>query len=55
MHSPFAHADPHEKGATMHRAQRPRPKRCVQVTATQPYVVPGLAWWVDPYRGGPRR
>ena len=30
-------------------------KRCVQVTATQPLVVPGLIWWVDTYRGGPCR
>lgn len=36
-------------------AQKSSPKRCVQVTATQPYVVPGLVWWVDTYRGGPCR
>lgn len=36
-------------------AQNSSPKRCVQITATQPYVVPGLAWWVDTYRGGPCR
>lgn len=36
-------------------AEKSRPKKCVQVTATQPYVVPGLVWWVDTYRGGPCR
>lgn len=36
-------------------AQNSSPKRCVQVTATQPYVFPGLVWWVDTYRGGPCR
>ncbi len=36
-------------------AQNSKPKRCVQVTATQPLVVPGLVWWVDTYRGGPCR
>ncbi len=29
--------------------------QCVQVTATQPYVVPTLIWWVDQYSGGPCR
>lgn len=33
-------------------AQNSKPKRCVQVTATQPYVVLGLYWWVDTYSGG---
>lgn len=36
-------------------AEKSRPKKCVQVTATQPYVVPGLVWWVDTYSGGPCR
>lgn len=36
-------------------AEKSRPKKCVQVTATQPYVIPGLVWWVDTYRGGPCR
>lgn len=36
-------------------AEKSRPKRCVQVTATQPMIVPGLLWWVDTYRGGPCR
>ncbi|MCS3442826.1 hypothetical protein [Microbacterium phyllosphaerae] len=36
-------------------AQNSKPKRCVQVTATQPLVVLGLIWWVDTYRGGPCR
>ena len=36
-------------------AEKSRPKKCVQVTATQPYIVPGLVWWVDTYRGGPCR
>ncbi|MCK2035264.1 hypothetical protein KZC51_03865 [Microbacterium sp. SSW1-49] len=33
-------------------AQRSKPKRCVQVTATSPIVIPGLVWWVDTYSGG---
>lgn len=33
-------------------AKSPAPDT-VQVTATQPYVVPGLVWWVDTYRGVP--
>lgn len=36
-------------------AQNSKPKRCVQVTATSPIVIPGLYWWVDTYRGGPCR
>lgn len=36
-------------------AQNSSPKRCVQITATQPYVVPGMYWWVDQYTGGPCR
>jgi hypothetical protein len=36
-------------------AQNSSPKRCVQITATQPIVVPGLIWWVDTYTGGPCR
>lgn len=36
-------------------AQNSSPKRCVQITATQPYVWPGLVWWVDTYTGGPCR
>ncbi|MGN6219528.1 MAG: hypothetical protein ACTHNQ_08490 [Microbacterium sp.] len=36
-------------------AQNSSPKRCVQITATMPYVVPGLIWWVDTYSGGPCR
>lgn len=36
-------------------AQNSKPKRCVQITATQPYVFPGLVWWVDTYSGGPCR
>lgn len=36
-------------------AQNSRPKRCVQVTATSPMIVPGLFWWVDTYAGGPCR
>lgn len=55
MHSSFARTELHEKGTTMFEAQKSSPKRCVQVTATQPYVVPGLVWWVDTYRGGPCR
>ncbi|MFF7291057.1 hypothetical protein ACFY9N_00855 [Microbacterium sp. NPDC008134] len=34
-------------------AQNSSPKKCVQVTATQPMVVPGMVWWVDTYAGGP--
>lgn len=34
--------------------QSPAPDT-VQVTATQPYAVGGLVWWVDTYRGGPCR
>lgn len=33
-------------------AQKSKPKRCVQITATQPFVVPALVWWVDTYTGG---
>jgi hypothetical protein len=33
-------------------AQKSKPKRCVQITATQPFVVPSLVWWVDTYKGG---
>ncbi|WP_223623994.1 hypothetical protein [Microbacterium sp. EST19A] len=36
-------------------AENSSPKRCVQVTATSPIVIPGLFWWVDTYRGGPCR
>ena len=36
-------------------AQNSKPKKCVQVTATQPIVIPGLYWWVDTYSGGPCR
>lgn len=36
-------------------AQNSNPKRCVQVTATQPYIYPGVLWWVDTYSGGPCR
>ncbi|MCW3493606.1 hypothetical protein [Microbacterium sp. SSM24] len=36
-------------------AQNSSPKRCVQITATYPYLTPGLIWWVDTYRGGPCR
>lgn len=36
-------------------AQNSSPKRCVQVTATSPVIIPGLYWWVDTYRGGPCR
>ncbi len=53
-HASFARTELHEKGATMFVGQSPAPDT-VQVTATQPYVVPGLVWWVDTYRGGPCR
>lgn len=33
-------------------AENSSPKKCVQVTATQPMVVPGMVWWVDTYSGG---
>lgn len=33
-------------------AQNSKPKRCVQITATSPIVIPGLVWWVDTYSGG---
>ncbi|WP_374316152.1 hypothetical protein [Microbacterium sp.] len=36
-------------------AQNSNPKRCVQITATQPYIVVGLYWWVNTYSGGPCR
>lgn len=36
-------------------AQNSNPKRCVQITATQPYIYPGVLWWVDTYSGGPCR
>lgn len=36
-------------------AQNSKPKKCVQVTATQPIVIPGMYWWVDTYSGGPCR
>lgn len=36
-------------------AQNSSPKRCVQITATYPYVISGMYWWVDTYRGGPCR
>lgn len=36
-------------------AQNSNPKRCVQVTATSPVIIPGIYWWVDTYRGGPCR
>lgn len=36
-------------------AQNSNPKRCVQVTATNPGIIPGIIWWVDTYAGGPCR
>jgi hypothetical protein len=33
-------------------AQNSSPKKCVQITATVPYVVPGIVWWVDQFSGG---
>ncbi len=55
MHSSFTRTELHEKGTTMFGVPKSSPKRCAHVTATQPYVVPGLPWWVDTYRGGPCR
>lgn len=36
-------------------AQNSSPKRCVQVTASSPVIIPGIYWWVDNYSGGPCR
>lgn len=33
-------------------AQNSKPKRCVQITATSPVIIPGIYWWVDTYSGG---
>lgn len=33
-------------------AQNSKPKKCVQITATSPIIIPGLIWWVDTYSGG---